>query len=159
MMISIHSTFGSTDLKYIKMKNLSEKVAVVTGSSKGVGAAIAFKIAAAEVVAQIKSNGIEAFAIKANVAKKEEISRLFDKSIAHFGKVDIWVNNAGVMLNNFIKDFSDEQLENKLRNFLPKPSGVNNLSVLIGLKIMDWIFTEAFTVTRGVILEPISNSI
>lgn len=130
MIISIHSTFDLTNLKYIKMKNLSEKVAVVTGSSKGIGAAIALKLAKAgakviinysgnqtaadEVVAQITSNGGEAFAIKANVSKKEEISRLFAESITHFGKVDIWVNNAGVMLNNFIKDLSEEQMEKQI---------------------------------------------
>ena len=112
------------------MKKLSEKVAVVTGSSKGIGAAIAFKLseagakvivnysgnqaAAEEVVSQIKSNGGDAFSIKADVSKKEEIARLFDESIAHFGKVDIWVNNAGVMLNALIQDLSEEQLEKQL---------------------------------------------
>ncbi|QEH42424.1 SDR family oxidoreductase [Chitinophaga sp. XS-30] len=112
------------------MKNLSGKVAVVTGSSKGIGAAIALKLAEAgakviinysgdqgaadEVVAQIESNGGAAYAIKANVSSKEEIIRLFDESITHFGKVDIWVNNAGVMLNNFIRDLTEEQLEKQL---------------------------------------------
>lgn len=112
------------------MKNLTEKVAVVTGSSKGIGAAIALRlseagakvivnytgnqIAADETVARIKANGGEAFAIKSDVSKKTEVERLFDESIAHFGKVDIWVNNAGVMLNALIKDLSEEQLERQL---------------------------------------------
>lgn len=112
------------------MKNLSGKVAVVTGSSKGIGAATALKLseagakiiinyssnqmAADEVVSNIKTHGGEAFAIKADISKKEEVVRLFDGSIAHFGKVDIWVNNAGVMLNAMIKDLNEEQLERQL---------------------------------------------
>lgn len=116
--------------KSIIMKNLSGKVAVVTGSSKGIGAAIAFRLseagakvivnysgnqaAADETVSRIGSNGGEAHAIKADVSRKDEVIRLFDESIALFGKVDIWVNNAGVMLNALIKDLSEEQLEKQL---------------------------------------------
>ncbi|MDF2476741.1 MAG: family oxidoreductase [Sphingobacterium sp.] len=112
------------------MKNLAEKVAVITGSSKGIGAAIALRLAqegasvivnysgnqaaADETVYRITSNGGQAIAIKADVSRKEEVIRLFDESIVHFGKVDIWVNNAGVMLNALIKDLSEEQLEKQL---------------------------------------------
>ncbi|MBO9690548.1 SDR family oxidoreductase [Chryseobacterium sp.] len=112
------------------MKNLTEKVAVVTGSSKGIGAAIALKLAqkgakvivnysgnqaaADETVSRITSTGGQAIAVKADVSRKEEVEHLFDKTIEHFGKVDIWVNNAGVMLNALIKDLSEEQLEKQL---------------------------------------------
>lgn len=112
------------------MNTLSGKVAVVTGSSKGIGAAIAQKMAkegakvvinyngnqaAAEAVVEtIKVNGGEAFAIQADVSQKEAVVRLFDETIAHFNKVDIWVNNAGVMLNSIIKDLSQEQFEKSL---------------------------------------------
>jgi 3-oxoacyl-[acyl-carrier protein] reductase len=112
------------------MKNLAEKVAVVTGSSKGIGAAIALRLAqegarvvvnysgskaaADETVSGITSSGGEAIAIKADVSRKEEVIRLFTESIEHFGNVDIWVNNAGVMINALIKDLSEEQLEKQL---------------------------------------------
>lgn len=93
-------------------KQLTGKVGIVTGASKGIGAAIAKHMAAEgaavvvnyasskdgadRVVAEITSDGGKAIAVQANVARQTEIDRLFSETKKAFGRLDILVNNAGI---------------------------------------------------------------
>lgn len=90
---------------------LKDKIALVTGSSRGVGRAVALgfakegakvvvnytsnETAAKEVVDEIQSLGSEAIAVKADVAQKREAEGLVGAAVETFGKIDILVNNAG----------------------------------------------------------------
>ncbi len=93
-------------------KKLAGKVAIVTGASKGFGAAIALRFAAEgaavvvnysstkagadKVVSEIAGKGGRAVAVQANLAHEADIRRLFAEAKKAFGKLDILVNNAGI---------------------------------------------------------------
>jgi 3-oxoacyl-[acyl-carrier protein] reductase len=104
--------------------NLENKVIIVTGSSKGIGKEIAIQLAkngakvivnhsnseteAKETVDAIVNNGGAAISVKADVSQKVDVVNLFDKAIEKYGKVDVLVNNAGIMNNKLIKDNTQE---------------------------------------------------
>jgi 3-oxoacyl-[acyl-carrier protein] reductase len=106
------------------MKILSNKVILITGSSKGIGASIAQQAAEAgakvvinyaggkneaeKLVLKILEQGGEAIAVQADVSKPSDVKNLFDQAISHFGRVDVLVNNAGIMITKLIRDTTDE---------------------------------------------------
>lgn len=106
------------------MNRLINKVILVTGASRGIGAAVAQKLAsegakviinyaggqdaAAQTVQSIRDNGGDAIALQADVSKAAEVTAMFDAAIAHYGKIDVLVNNAGIMITKLLKDTTDE---------------------------------------------------
>lgn len=104
---------------------LKDKIAVVTGSSRGVGRAVALGLAkegaklvvnytsnekaAKEVVASIQSMGSEAVSVKADVAQKSDVDKLIGSAIETFGGLDILVNNAGFTRPALMIKMTEEQ--------------------------------------------------
>ncbi len=120
------------------MSNLAGKVAIVTGSSKGIGAGIAARLAmdgasiivnysrsvedAEVVVKRITDAGGKAVAVKADISKPEQIKSLIDAAIEHYGRLDILINNAGVYkvatLDSVTPESFDEHFNLNVRGLL-----------------------------------------
>src|SRR5689334_13685331 len=111
-------------MRCAQMTELKNKVAIVTGGSRGIGAAIALELAkngvnivinynsrkelADKMVAEINEFGVEALAVQADVSNSKEAANLVNEAVNHFGKVDILINNAGITRDSTFKKLSEE---------------------------------------------------
>ena len=110
-----------------------QKTAIITGGSRGIGKAIALKLAkdgfnivinfnsdnsktaAQEVANEIKSLGQEALIIQANVAQIDSAKKMVEETMEKFGRVDVLVNNAGITKDGLMMRMSEEQFNDVIK--------------------------------------------
>jgi len=106
--------------------DLKNKVAIVTGSRRGIGKAIALTLAKAganvvvsdinlddcnKVVEEIKAINGNALAVKADVSNPEDVSKMINLTTEKFGKVDILINNAGIYMQKSLKEITEKDFD------------------------------------------------
>jgi len=124
-------------------RSLQGKVAIVTGGNSGIGASIVLKLAeqGANIVidyvanpqatdrleAEIVKLGDQVIGVDADVSQVKELQKLVDATVAKFGKVDIYINNAGVETRTSVLDTTEEQYD--------KVMDINLKSAFFGIQI------------------------
>ncbi|CEJ74785.1 3-oxoacyl-ACP reductase [[Clostridium] sordellii] len=109
------------------MMDLNGKVALITGGSRGIGKAIAIKLAsykanivinytsnkehALKVKEEIESYGVKSIAIKCDVSKSDEVNNMIEEVVKEFGQIDILVNNAGITRDGLLMRMKEEDFD------------------------------------------------
>jgi 3-oxoacyl-[acyl-carrier protein] reductase len=161
-------------------KRLEGKVALVTGGSRGIGAAIAKRLAAdgatvaitytkgadaaASVVEAIKRSGGKAIALRADATAPDQVQPAIDKTVAALGKLDVFVNNAGTAIPKKFEETTIEELDRmidiNLRGaFVATQAALKHMNeggriILIGSCVGERMMTPglvAYAATKGAI--------
>ncbi|MGC9941910.1 MAG: glucose 1-dehydrogenase [Verrucomicrobiota bacterium] len=162
------------------VKKLAGKVAVVTGASKGIGAAIAKQLAADgaevvvnyasskngadKVVAEITGAGGKAVAVQGDVSKKADIERLFVETKKAFGQLDILVNNAGIYEFGPLEQITEEHFHKQFNlNVLGlilttqealkyfNPAGANVVNLSSLVSTLAPAYASVYSATKGAV--------
>jgi NADP-dependent 3-hydroxy acid dehydrogenase YdfG len=117
---------------------VSERIVVVTGASGGIGAVLAERVAhggarvalaarrETELAAVAARCGADALAVVTDVTRRGEVERLLDATLARFGHIDVWVNNAGRGITRPVSELTDDDFDEMMR--------VNVKSALYGMQ-------------------------
>lgn len=142
--------------------SFDEKVAIITGSARGIGFAIAETLAAEgctvvitdvqgaeEAASQLESKGYKAFGIQSDVTRMESVEQMIGKAMENLGRIDILVNNAGITRDTLLMRMKEEDWDAVLsvnlkgafncckaacRNLMKSPAGrIINISSVVGV--------------------------